>query len=1765
MKKLFSAILILSFLLSFFPVITGAEETPYTTIFSWNFTTGKKYTTTMVSGACATSVSWGDYRSGFMVFPIPENIVSDEWVITDSAMVFNNGRQSGQAPNVTIRLLDGDELYDIYNKHNRGTYTDSTATAMLSALCKSARSIGSFDTLSSNTSSRLYIGDTMKTAKSEGKSYIGFHLTCREEDGVLNAGIVNFVEPTLSVAPEIEEVINLDITISPQTLKEAETVTLAPTLSPFGASITSVVSDAPSIVSASFKDNRITLTGNKQGFATVTVIISYEDKTMDKAFSVSVVSADSYEVPASVTIFDTNSFAPIIMDNVYSDTRSYNRIKRAANDLRHDTALLTGVISASDIPMDDDLDKKLARLTDTAIPEIASSANAENAIIIGNIEESEIVQSLILSGKLTKASSIKGNWEGFVIEKVKSPLPGIENAIVIAGSDTRGTIYGIYHLSEMMGVSPWYWWSDVAIDTKSSYTFFDDIVTEGPDVQYRGIFINDEEHFVEWCEHHFPNDKAMDGTNVNGPNKYIYNHMFELLLRLGANTLWPAMHEYTTAFNYDLDIDSIPFNAKAAAEYGIVMSSSHCEIMLRNNVGEWEHWYNQNKSKYNIQGSNYSNAYDYTLNKEAILAYWKERLISNKDFESIFVLGIRGVHDGAPKYANLSGAGYGSGNDGIVNMMKDVITEQRKMIKEIYGSEDSVPQVFIPYKEMNTYYNHNNGDLAAWLPDDIIVMYAEDNQNYLRQTSTAAERARKGGLGIYYHNSYWGVPKSYLWLNSTSTTLMYEEMKKAYDTGAEKYWILNVGDLKPGELNMDFFMRMAWDVEKFDDTTIYSDFYKQQAMRDYNLSEDAAEIYAEAVREINALILTKKAEFFGYSVTQSTTVPAFPSANAFPFSVTENGDEGQILVDRWNSVVDTLSSIYDSLDEEYKNSFYEQIYHFALSYRNRNEEYVYYWKNNLYAQQGRYASTIAYADLSREAVSRIKSDQAYYGSLNDGKWSKILNYDHVIGYQPDQGALLVNDSKYTTASPSNGVGAVCEGQSLPTDNVTLTFNSLADNSRFIDVFGKNIFEEGYVIECDDFITLSKTSGNVYTEDRIIVSIDWEKLSDGVTDGKITVFNADTNGNKTDEVNSFNVKATKSDITLEENSYSEANGFVVIEAEHYTEAIPASDDSYWAALENLGQSGDSVKGFPDLAQKGNIYNPSSTAQLVYRIYFETEGTFTGTLHRLPTLNEGSENNEARSCQIAIGLKDETPTILSGNRNTSGSWGANVMRGYEPLTFSITIPEKGYYDLVVYKVDASIAFDRIVIETTASDSSHIGPNESPNSIVSAKETVIGSIPEFLKTITPTASIAPLGNLTVGVGTVNTIAVDASGDATITFETTDPSIAQVEYNSPTLTIYGLRPGTTDIVATVSKPDADNTRETFPLFVTNEALEGYKEVNGELVINAADALSNTDYAFITNVSSHSWSALNNAITVLPNKGTNWLNSSSIASAPCLSFVAEFTTAGKYYVSANLSCPDDASDSFHFGLNGSLVFSSNSQNNRPVTKAEEWFSHSTWTVTIPSAGKYTLNIWPREDGIVINQLYLSLTTREADGSTGNLKAAGSENENLKEQPLTDEEKIDLDIRFMDFGCDTQNVSSDITLPAVGLYSSKITWTKSSDEKALSLAGKVNTTADATVTLTATVSCGEAQKTYDFPLKVKYQFNAEYNVSDGNLTVTASSDERSFILALYKGNTLVSAQTFISKVTLPLPKDVTAAKVFYWKDYKTLSPLSPCKTLFTKA
>ncbi|GGB90229.1 hypothetical protein GCM10011494_05710 [Novosphingobium endophyticum] len=423
-----------------------------------------------------------------------------------------------------------------------------------------------------------------------------------------------------------------------------------------------------------------------------------------------------------------------------------------------------------------DFAEDLAAVSGVRPDVVTSPAGKPSVIIIGTLGHSAPIDRLVSSGKLD-AAKLGGAWESFIIATVADPAPGVAQALVIAGSDRRGTAFGVYELSEAIGVSPWSWWADVAPQRKETL-----VVPAGtrkfgpPSVRYRGLFINDEDWgLFPWSARTFD----PKGGNI-GPKTY--ERVFELLLRLKANTLWPAMHKTTAAFNAD------PANARLADEYGIVVGTSHAEPMLRNNVGEWNDAPDQ---------------YNYATNAEGVRTYWEERVRENASYESLWTLGMRGIHD--------SGMVGGGGIADRVALLDRIIADQRKMLHDIIGPDPRrTPQMFVPYKEVLELYRN-----GLKVPEDVTIVWPDDNFGYIRQFPSDDERKRPGGSGVYYHLSYLGAPLSYLWLSTTPPALVQEEMTRAYDQGARTIWIANVGDIKPAEIGMSHFFDLAWDIGRW--------------------------------------------------------------------------------------------------------------------------------------------------------------------------------------------------------------------------------------------------------------------------------------------------------------------------------------------------------------------------------------------------------------------------------------------------------------------------------------------------------------------------------------------------------------------------------------------------------------------------------------------------------------------------------------------------------------------------------------------------------------------------------------------------------------------------------------------------------------------------------------------------------------------------------------------------------------------------------------
>jgi len=486
--------------------------------------------------------------------------------------------------------------------------------------------------------------------------------------------------------------------------------------------------------------------------------------------------------------------SPATMADVFVDSGDWKVAQIAARDLAADVERVTG---------------RKPTLKQT------TSGLSENAVLVGTLGKSPVIDRLVKEGRL-EVTDVQGQWESFVIATVADPLPGVRRALVIAGSDRRGTAYGVYELSRRIGVSPWYWWADVTpAHCKTLYVSPERLRVGPPAVKYRGIFINDEMWGIRpWASKTF----APDEGHGLGPKTYA--KIFELLLRLRANYLWPAMHLDTTPFN------CYPQNKVVADNYAIVMGSSHIEPMLRNNMA---------KAEWDREGGG---EWDYQKNPAPIREYWARRLVENGRYENIYTLGMRGKDDEPMKFS-------GTTKDKI-SLMEQIFADQRALLAQHVNPEPArVPQVFIPYTEVLGLY-----DSGLKVPGDVTICWPDDDFGYIRRLPTAAEQMRSGGSGIYYHIQWLnGATTAYTWLNTTPPALIWEEMSKAWQYGAKNIWVLNVGDIKPGEIGTEFFLDLAWDPQRYRHDNL-REFLARWAARDLDprFADEIAAIMEEYYR-----------------------------------------------------------------------------------------------------------------------------------------------------------------------------------------------------------------------------------------------------------------------------------------------------------------------------------------------------------------------------------------------------------------------------------------------------------------------------------------------------------------------------------------------------------------------------------------------------------------------------------------------------------------------------------------------------------------------------------------------------------------------------------------------------------------------------------------------------------------------------------------------------------------------------------------------------
>lgn len=869
-----------------------------------------------------------------------------------------------------------------------------------------------------------------------------------------------------------------------------------------------------------------------------------------------------------------------------------------------------------------------------------------NVIVIGNIDAA-LMQAFI--NKKTIPTDFFQQWESYVYRTVLNPNKKIKKAFVIAGTNSRGTAYGVFDLSKKIGVSPWYWWADVPVTTQKELVLSqEDFQSKAPSVKFRGIFLNDEDWGLQpWAAKNFETE-----TNDIGPKTYA--KIFELLLRLKANTIWPAMHESTKAFFH------YPGNAKVAALYDIVLGTSHAEPMLRNNVDEWD--------------KKTMGAFSYKTNKDNVFKYWENRVKEAKNIDGFYTIGMRGVHD--------SGMEGVKNNDEAVTLLNEVIKDQRGLLKKYINPDvTKVPQVFTVYKEVLDLYKN-----GLVVPDDITLVWTDDNYGYIRSLSNPQEQKRSGGAGVYYHVSYWGRPHDYLWLDTTNPFLIREEMMKAYNLNNKNIWILNVGDIKPAEYNTQLFMDMAFDADKFQETTAIKAHQKQFYTAIFG------EKYADKIVDIQSdyyqLAFERRPEFMGWSQTEPTT-PIFNTT----YNPLGNGDEIQQRINAYEKIEKEVVDLDKQMPENFKSTFTQLIGYPVQASANMNYKFLYRDKALAYAQQGR-KSAYSYKDKANKAYQNIVNLTEKYNQLSNGKWKGFMDME------PRRLPVFKNPEIKLTVAPSKEAIGVSVEDTLTTKEGILKLPRFYVNdaaSHFVDVYLQeaNTTSLKWKFKAlPNWIQASPSSGiffpddNVLLEQRIQLSIDWknwEKAGKPTTD-YIVIQTADME-------KKVQITVSDSYSNLPENSVVEKNGWAVIYANNFVNNTP-SGKLKWVPQIGFGHSKNVLE-----AQPLNSTTPidmDKAPVLEYELFTETiTNAAELSIFAIPT-HPLTTDGEVR---IAVQWNDEPVKIVNfKTEGRSKTWKENVLANKAIKQLKVPLKQEGKQKLKIYMVDPGVQLDYMVLQTT-----------------------------------------------------------------------------------------------------------------------------------------------------------------------------------------------------------------------------------------------------------------------------------------------------------------------------------------------------------------------------------------------------------------------------------------------------------------------------------
>lgn len=905
-------------------------------------------------------------------------------------------------------------------------------------------------------------------------------------------------------------------------------------------------------------------------------------------------------------------------------------------------------------------------------PQVTSATGETGpAVIVGTVGGSALIRRLSEAGKIDTAP-LEGAWERYLIQTVANPLPGIRKALVIAGSDRRGAAYGLFTLSELIGVSPWYWWADVPVKKHAAlHVDAPPTYSQTPSVRYRGIFLNDEDWgLTPWASQTFEPERGNIGPRT-------YAKVCELLLRLKANYLAPAMHPVSTSFN------QIPENKLVADTFAIVMGSTHCEPLLLNTASEWD---TQTMGPWN-----------YDKNKEGINRVLTQRVRENSPYENVYTLALRGLHDGAmsttlPMHEK-------------VRMLQQALLDQRQILAEnIDRPVETVPQAFTPYKEVLEIYSN-----GLELPDDVTIVWPDDNYGYMKRLSGVREQRRTGRSGVYYHVSYLGVPHSYLWFSTTPPSLMYEELRKAYDTTADRLWLLNCGDLKSSEMQVSLFLDMAWDIGRFTADNVVT--YPARWL---------AGIFGEAyydrleamTREHLRLAFPRKPEYMGWGYHWNRFDHNCEQLTDTDFSFT-NYDEAPRRLEAYRKLGARAEALLHEIGDEARPAFYQLVYYPLRGAELMNRMTLGGQRNRWYARQGR-AATNAVRDEVQRCYDSLQVITRGYNSLLGGKWNHMMsmrqNYDGVSAYF-NLPHLATHDAAGAPRLALQVAGEDVTGarafHALP------AFDNYLRRTYPVEIYNRGGGTLAWTAHASEpWVVLSKSAGKTADEERITVGIDWEKAPSGNAVPAQIVFRAGEQSEKV-LVSLFNPTApSRAELR---GIYVENNGCVSIPAAG-CHRVRENDRIKITAVEDLGIEGPALQ-LGDPTAPLQIFRSRDVPCAEYDFYAFDAGSVDVYTYVLPTfplhadrdfrIGENTNTDTKYSVQIDDGA---LATPSSSHVEYSQVWFESVLRNCAVNKSTLHIDKPGRHTLRIRVGDPGIVLQKIVLDFGGMKRSYLGPQST-----------------------------------------------------------------------------------------------------------------------------------------------------------------------------------------------------------------------------------------------------------------------------------------------------------------------------------------------------------------------------------------------------------------------------------------------------------------------